>query len=66
MLTSLVMAAMSLWALAIQAPVLDSTERARAKQMLNEIKSAIRSNYIPAPADLGEGRDRCWHALSNS
>ena len=25
--------------------------------MLNEIKSAIRSKYIPAPADLGEGRD---------
>ena len=45
MLTPLVMAALSLWALAVQAPVLDSTERARAKQMLNEIKGAIRSNY---------------------
>jgi hypothetical protein len=44
MLTSLVMAAVSLWALAVQAQVLDSTERARAKQMLNEIKGAIRSN----------------------
>lgn len=36
-----------------QAPLLNSTERARAKEMLNEIKSAIRNDYY----------DKTFHGL---
>jgi hypothetical protein len=45
MVIPFVSALVSLVALIGQAPALDSTERARARQMLNEIKSAIRSTY---------------------
>jgi carboxyl-terminal processing protease len=45
MVIPFVSALVSVVALVWQAPALDSTERARARQMLNEIKSAIRSTY---------------------